>query len=319
MKKKKLSKELTVGIFTVVILVSGYFGYNFLSSRNVFSGDYTLYVVMDQTQGLESSAGVVLQGFRVGKVDDITFDLKTKKLTAQLTINGEYPLPKSTTATIVSSSLLGGKVLDLTIGSISAPSFQSGDTLSFVETADGMADAMGQIGGIMSSLGDITAKIDSALDGVNQIVGEQNREAISHTMHNLQSATTDLKKITNSQRTNIESTLENLAVISQSLKSIAPELERGVGNIVALSDTLSSSAPMLIANANGSIESLRAILQKVENGEGSVGKLVHDEALYVNLNEALENLAILLADLQANPKKYINVTVFGKREKEEKQ
>ncbi len=309
-KKKGISKEFAIGLFVVIVIVGGYFGFNFLKNRNVFSGDYFLNTTFTQADGLENGAGVIIKGYKVGSVEKITLDMATQELNVILNIGGDYELPKNSTAKIVSSSLLGGKVVEITIGTVGEPILEDGDTITASQER-GLMDSVGEeYAEIKESLDVIVEKVNITLDGVNRALCQENTAALQSTLANIESATKDLKKITNSQSANIQKTLKNLSTLSESLSNAAPELERSINNIAVISDTLKVNAPSLIASATNSVKDLENILSKINGGEGTMGKLVTDEELYANLNQTLENLSLLVIDLQENPKKYINVKVF---------
>lgn len=318
MKRKKISKELVIGLFTASILIGGYFGFNFLKNKNVFSDDYYLTAIFDQAAGLDPSAQVMVQGFSIGNVESIDFDIATKKLTVKMNINGKYSLPINSIAKIASTSMLGSKAVVIELGS-DTETLKHNDEITASAELSLMDTASDEYTKFSNNLSSISDKVTSALDGINRAMSIQNTEALSATMANLESTTEDFKIVAASQRANLEEVIANLAVVSASFKALAPDLERGIKNIATMSDSLKLSAPALIENAAKSAENLNAILAKINSGEGSMGKLVSDEEFYVNMNAALSNLTLLLSDLKENPSKYINVTVFGKKDKTKKQ
>lgn len=316
--KKIFSKELIIGLFTIAVIVGGYFGFLFLKNKKVFSDDITLYAVFNQADGLEASAPILVKGFRIGTVDKINFDMATQKLTVALTIDGKYDIPQLSEASIISTSLLGGKVIDIAIGQQNGKVLENGDTIRSSAARDMMDVAGEEYNKLKEQLGTIVDKLNSALDGVNRTLSIENTNALSGTLANLQGASGDIKDVISKEKHNIERLVSDLAVLSNSLKNSAPDLERGLKNIAKISDSLAVDGPVLVRNASEAVENLSKIIAQIQRGEGTAGKLVTDEQLYVNLTASLENLSLLLADLKANPKKYINVTVFGKREKAEK-
>lgn len=316
--KKIFSKELLIGLFTIAVLVGGYFGFLFLKNKKVFSDDIILYAVFNQADGLEVSAPVLVKGFRIGTVDKINFDIKTQKLTVALTVDGKYELPTSCEASIASTNLLGGKVLDIALGSETGKVFQSGDTIR-TSLQRNMLDVAGEeYNKLKEQAGMIVDKLNSALDGINRTLSIENTNALTGTLSNIETASRDVKEVISNEKNNLERMISDLSVLSASLKRAAPDLERGLKNIAAISDSIAVDAPSMMRNATQAIENLNKIIDQIQSGKGTVGKLVTDEQLYTNLNTAVENISLLLTDLQANPKKYINVTVFGKREKTEK-
>lgn len=312
MKKKKISKEVLIGIFTLAVLIGGYFGFNFLKSRNVFNNDYTLYAYFDQAAGLENSASVIVQGFKIGTVEKIEFDINKKEFTVRMNIGGDYQLPANSIAKIGSSSLLGGKAVLIDLGSGS----DMLDNRATIKTSNELSlldNAGEEFNTLKDNLSVLVDKVSGALDGINRALSTQNTEALTATMNNLSAVSNDLKQITGSNKAEISEIIENLSTLSSSLSKAAPDLERGLENLAAVSEALAQNAPGLAENAAKSVESLNAILASIQAGEGTAGKLVTDEEFYNNANATLNNLAVLLEDFKENPKKYINVSVFGSK------
>ncbi len=312
MKKKQLiSKEVIIGLFTLSVIIGGYLGYNFLKNRQIFSGDYFIYAVYDNASGLENGAGVVTQGFRIGTVEDVIFDINNKTLVVKMLINGQYDIPSNSTAKIGSASLLGGKAINIELGTENVPSLASGDTIKSSNAKELMDIAADEYEVLRGNLSDIVDRLNGALEGINNALSPENTEALSRTLAHIEATTANLNRISTSQRSNIEETLENLNKLSESLGNSAPELERSINNIASISEELKDSAPSLLDSADESLKSLQAILSKVDSGEGTVGQLVNDQEMYNNLNSALDNLSKLLVDLKENPSRYVHVSVFG--------
>lgn len=317
--KKRISKPFLIGIFTVAVLGGTYFGVNFLKSRRVFSDDRIMYAVFPQADGLEVSAPMLVKGYKIGTVDKVSFDMETAEVLVKVIVNGEYDLPSSSTVEITSTSILGGKALELTLGPKNGKFLASGDTIKSIY-APGLAESLSQeYGRLKATAGEIADKLNKALDGLNRTLSQENTEALSATLANLKSMSADLSEVTAEQKTNIKHLMSNLTALSASLKKMTPDIERGVKNIAVISDSLKVQAPQLISSVVGSIGNLNMVLAKVNSGQGTAGKLVNDAELYEHINSTVSSLNALLEDLKANPKRYINISVFGGGNKEKKE
>lgn len=310
MKKKKISKEFIIGIFTITLFIASYFGFNYLLNKNVFGNDYTVYAHFEQAAGLENSASVIVQGFQIGTVEEVSFDIKKKEFTVRMNIGGDYSIPANSTARIASSSLLGGKAIMIDLGN-DAKMLDNDGVIASSNELGLMDNAGAEYATLKENLTVLVDKVSVALDGINRALSVENTKALSTTMNNLAGASSDIKSITTANKKELSEIIENLNVVSASLSKAAPDLERGIENLAAISDAVAISAPDMVQNAAKSVENLNEILSKIKSGEGSMGKLVADEEFYNNANATLNNLAVLLEDLKANPKKYINVSVFG--------
>lgn len=317
--KKIFSKEVLIGIFTVAVLAGAYFGFNFIKNTRLFSDDNVIYAVFQQADGLEVSAPVIIKGFKIGQVEKISFNIKTSQVVVKMIVNGEYPLPANSEAKIASTSLLGGKVLDIKLGNDDTRSLASGDTMRTAQERS-IIDAAGEeYGKLKEMASEIVSKLTKALDGINAALSPENTAALSATMSNLKSISGNIDEVVGGQKDNLNKTLTNLAALSASLREMSPDLQRGVKNIALLSDSLALQGPVLVRNAAQSLDNLNAILTKLKDGQGSAGKLLTDEQLYANVNDAVANLSLLLADFKENPKRYINVSVFGGGNKEKRE
>ncbi|MEF9950845.1 MAG: MlaD family protein, partial [Mucinivorans sp.] len=305
------SKQVLIGLFTVAILAGTYFGISFLKSKKIFSDDNIIYAVFPQADGLEVSSPVLIKGFRIGTVEKVSFNIKTSQVLVKMTVDGQYDLPVTSQAQITSTSILGGKVIEVKLGVESPKVLVSGDTIRSI-FAPSITESMGEeYGKLKATANEIVEKLNTALDGINHVLSAQNVAALSATLSNLHSISGNIDQVVSKERDNIAVIIANLSTLSTSLKKMSPNLERGVSNFVALSDTLRNQAPRLISSAVGSIMNLNSILSQINSENGSLGKLVNDPKLYENLNETINSLTLLLNDLKANPKRYINVTIFG--------
>lgn len=309
--KKRISKPFLIGIFTVAVLGGTYFGINFLKSRRVFSDDRVMYAVFPQADGLEVSAPMLVKGYKIGTVDKVTFDMETAEVVVKIIVDGQYDLPSSSTVEIASTSILGGKALDLTLGKKNGSFLASGDTIKSVY-APGLTESLTEeYGKLKATAGEIADKLNKALDGLNRTLSEENTAALTATLANLKSMSADLSEVTANQKANIKQLMANLTALSSSLKKMTPDIERGVKNFAVISDSLKAQAPQLISSVVGSIGNLNMILAKVNSEQGTAGKLINDAELYQHINSTVLSLNALLEDLKANPKRYINVSVFG--------
>ncbi len=305
----KKAKEIKIGVFTVVVLVGAFFGFNALKNNNVFGNDYSIVAVMNQTNGLETGASMLLKGYKVGNLQKIYYDLPSNSVIAHFMINGDYRFPVGTTFVAGSTSLLGGSAVMVNIAQGSGGGYISAGDTVLVSNKSSVTDMLGE------GLEGVISKLSLTLDNINDVLSDENKASLAAIVKSVEGVAGDLQGVVSSQRGNLSSMISNLSALSATLKSMSPELQSAVSDASKVMADVKDTAPQLLANATKSVDNLSSILHKIDSGEGSTGKLVNDENLYVNLNQTLENLAVLVEDLQKNPKRYINVTVFGKRDK----
>lgn len=312
--KRKLSREAKIGLFGIIILGLFYLGINFIKSKNIFSRDNTFYAVYNQADGIEVSSPVVIKGFRVGTVDKVSFDISNSTVIVEMSVKDEYPIPADSKAKISSTSLLGGKVLEIQLGN-SVTDYKSGDTITTLMDPSIMEIAGQEYEKLKYMASTLIEQVSKALASVNEVLSAENVENLRATLAHIESISAGLDDVLVSQNSNLKTTITNLSALSASLNRAAPGLENGIAKFSLLADSLSVTVPDISRNAAVALENLNSTLRKIDQGEGSVGKLVNDKELYENLNAATQSLNELLVDLKANPKKYINVTIFGKKEK----
>ena len=278
-----MKKEVKIGIYAVVILLCAWAGIRFLSGLDVFGRTRNYTAHYEQINGLQDAAAVVINGVKVGQVTGVALDVENGGVDVTLSVNKAYNIPTDSKAMMFSAGLMGGKSIEIKMGE--AKEFlKSGDAIETGVTLD-MFDTLA------NELGDIKERVATLLDNLNQTI-----EGVDSLVDN------------NSK---------NLTKTVASLNAIMADLKKSniIGNIDGFCATLNQNGEKLAQ----AINEVNALLAKVNSGSGSIGNLVSDEKLYKELAQASQNLSLLLADLKENPKRYINVTVFGKKTYEEKQ
>ncbi|MGB0391034.1 MAG: MlaD family protein [Salibacteraceae bacterium] len=309
----EISREVKVGLTVVVSLLLFYFGYNYLKGSKVFKSGYFVHAQYSNINGLGVDDPILVQGFNIGKVNSTSFNSTTGKILVELHIlNEDLSIPNNSTAVIVSSSLLGGKEIHINMGK-SEVFLEDGDTIKSDTEGDLLSSLSSSLEPFEKSAMDAVNSIDSVMKLLQGVLNEKNRQAIdqgltdlSGTLNNLNGASADLESLIATEKSRLSGIITNLDKMSSNLSSF--------------SDTLGGlEIKKTINEANAALLSANAILEKVENGEGSIGQLVNNDTLYLNLENASKNLDKLLIDIEENPSRYIHFSVFGGREKSSKE
>ena len=302
----KMRKEIKIGIFAVVILLSAWAGIRFLSGLDVFGRSRTYTAHYEQINGLQDAAAVVICGVKVGQVTGVKIDLENGGVNVSLSIDKEYNIPTDSRAMMFSAGLMGGKSIEIKLGE-ATEYLKNGDAIQTGVTLD-MFDTLA------NELGDIKERVATLLDNLNQTISgvdsliDDNSKTITKAVANLNAVMSELKK--SNIIGNIDSFCATLSQNGAKLDSIVTDI-----NSVTKALNEQHSGEKLAA----AINEVNTLLAKINSGSGSVGNLISDEKLYKELAQASQNLSLLLADLKENPKRYINVTVFGKKSYDEKQ
>lgn len=299
--KKIFGKEFVIGISVIVAILVLIFGIDYLKGINLFSPSNFYIASYNNVAGLELSAPVTIDGFKVGQVREIKFDYdKPGKVKVVLALNDKLRVPEDSHAAIA-STLLSGGYIDIKLGK-SSKMIEKGGDIPTVEGSDLMSSVSDKI---MPAIGGILPKIDSLLYNLNRLVADpaltssiQRLDGISG---NLLTATDGLDKTLNKDvpllirntrgvMTNVDSISANLMVLSNQLK------------------TLPINATM--DNVNEITANLSRFSAQLNNQNSTLGMLTSDSQLYDRLNQVSADIDSLLVDLKRNPKRYISIKLL---------
>lgn len=307
-----MKKEVKIGIFAVAMILCAWGGIRFLSGIDIFSRNVDYYAAYDQINGVQGASPVIMRGVKVGTVSDILFDPgRDARVVLRLTVRRQYRIPADSEAKIVSSSLMGAKAIEIVLGE-SAEMLEKGDTIRSGYTCDLMETAMSELDFFKEKIARLTEELSRTLTGVSTVV-EGNTANIQSTVAHLNSISGNLDEILSAEKNGLRSAIDGFSRFSQTLGDNAGRLDTLMGNLTRFSDSLAQ------ADLKSSIARLDAILRQIEEGEGSVGKLMTDQELYDNLAQASGNLSLLLADLKENPMRYVHFSLFGRSESKERE
>ena len=301
-----MKKEVKIGIYAVVILVCAWAGIRFLSGLDVLGRSRSYTAHYESVNGLQDAAAVVINGVKVGQVTGVELDLEKGGADVTLSVDSNIDIPVDSRAMMFSAGLMGGKSIEIKLGNANEY-LDSGDVIQTEVLLD-MFDTLA------NELGDIKQRVALLLDNLNQTISgvdsliDDNSKNLTKTIANLNAVMTDLKK------SNI---IGNIDGFCATLNENGAKLDSIITDINSVTRALNEEqSGKKLAQA---ITEVNTLLAKINSGSGTVGNLVSDEKLYKELAQASQNLSLLLADLKENPKRYINVTVFGKKTYEEKQ
>lgn len=308
--------KLKVGIFCIAAVVIFYLGACFFKGVSAFGKKTYYYAVFENTGGLQESNAVMLNGYKIGQVTKVSLlSDNPVRLCAELMITEPVNIPKDSKVQVAPKDLLGGTVVNILFGN-DTKMLQAKDTMATYvvpQMTDGIDGLKAQLASILTSVDTIALSLKDVMSP------EGGAQDLKGTLANLEATTANLNSILGNNKEKVGKLVTNLEQFSHTLQEAGPQLETIVNNFDKISDSIAkANVTQLINDAQQAIGDVQLIVEKVQKGDGTLGQLVTNDTLYSNLENSLHSLDELLKDLKANPKKYINVTVFGKKEKKEK-
>ncbi len=309
----KITNETKVGVLAAVAIAILIIGYSFLKGNDVFSSENEFYATYDRVDGLAVSKPVLVNGYQIGRVSELTLQ-PNGQILAQFKIDPEYAIPKNTIAKLESTDLLGSKAIVFELGA-GSDFAEDGDTLN----ANIQRNITDQIEPIQKKAEQIIARMDSVLTSVNNTLNpefqrnfDRSFASIARTLETLEGTSKTVDGLVTTQGTKIAGIMSNLESITTNFKNNNAKITTIMSNFEKLSDDVAkANFAQTIAEANKAVADLQVIVNKVNTGQGTLGQLINDEKMYNNLNNAAANLDKLMIDLKANPKRYVSFSVFG--------
>jgi phospholipid/cholesterol/gamma-HCH transport system substrate-binding protein len=300
----KISKELKTGVIAIGIIILFIWGYNFLKDQSVYDSTRRFYVEYTNVQGLNLNGAVTINGLKVGKVSDISFHPdKVGKLVVQLDVTNSVNFSSNSVTKIYSPDLLGSKAIKIIMANDGALIAEDKDTLKGEIDLGILGTIDDQIGPLKSKLENFVSNTDSLILDISNLLDAENQRNLKAAIENFKNLSYKVDKILESNKVRIDSVVSNannsLLSFSQMMDSLN-KADLGA-TVVSLQETLNK---------------FNQVLDSIKSGNGSIGKLMQDDALYNNLESASKELEELLRDFKLHPKRYVNVSVFGKKAKE---
>ncbi|TVQ17292.1 MAG: MCE family protein [Bacteroidetes bacterium] len=316
----KISREIKIGILTVLSVFLFIWGLNYLKGKDIFTRQMRFYAIYDDVTSLIESNPVLLSGVSIGQVNRISFFPDgSGRILVESIVSRDIPIPDNSVAMLTGASLTGTREIVIRLGD-SPRLISDGDTLASGQQASIQDEVSQLVAPIKERAQELFGQIDSVMVVFQAIFNEQTRvnitssfQSIQQTLENLEKTTDRLDQSIDREATRVSNILSNAESISQNLKDNNETLTNILTNFSSISDSLAAAnLTQTLYQAEHSITNLNSILEKIEKGEGTMGMLVNDEELYNNLEASSKQLELLLEDIRSNPGNYIRITIFGR-------
>lgn len=305
----KLTREIKTAVLVIAAILLFIWGYSFLKGEDLLRSYRTLYVQYETVEGLTSSASVTLKGLEIGRVTQITIDQNTGNLVVELQIKSDFPISKSSIAAIYEPGFIAGKQIAIEPNFSDKSIVAEGDTLKG-EIRKGLTDKVGEkLVPLQEKLDKIMANADVLITGVNNVLNQKAQEdlrkslaELSKTMEQFHKASLSMNIILDENKTQVKGVVSNFSKISNNFSKISDSLNK-------------ADLGKTVRNLNKTLAKVDGIMKGLESGNGTMGKLLNDDALYNNLDKTSKELELLLQDVRLYPTRYVNISLFGKKNK----
>ena len=306
----KLSKEIKTAILVISGILLFIFIFNYLKGENVFDSSKKISAIYDNVEGLAPSSAVTINGHAIGKVQTIKFKGDgSGLLRVTMLISDDFPFSINSKAQLYEAGLIGGKAIAIIPAFDSSALVQSGDVLSS-NVKPGLTDLVNQrLSPLQEKIETMMVSADQLLKNLNDVFDVKTKDNIklsiaelTTTIASFKSTSESLNSLVIDNKSVIGETISNFNQISEDLTSVSKSLSE-------------SDLDSIMLDLKSTISSFESMLMSIENGEGSIGKLLNDDRMYVNLQGATKQLEQLLEDMKLNPKRYVHFSLFGKKGK----
>ena len=305
----KITREIKTAILVIASILLFIWGYSFLKGRDLFTNYKTFYVEYKSVEGLATSAPVTLNGLVIGKVSSITIDENTGVLLVELQLKTDFPISKSSIASIYEPGFIGGKQIaiipnfeDKTLA-VDGQKLQGGVKL-------GLTDKVGdQLAPLQEKLEKLLGSTEKLISGLNNVLDPKGQQDLKLTLAELSKTIEQFHKVSLSVNTLLDANKTQINGVVTNFNKIS-------GNFSKISDSLNKAdLGKTVKNLNATLARVDGIMSNLESGKGSMGKLLNDEAFYQNIKSSTKELELLLQDVRLYPTRYVNISLFGKKNK----
>jgi phospholipid/cholesterol/gamma-HCH transport system substrate-binding protein len=315
----KISRVSKIGFVAVIVIALFVWGLNYLKSKDFFKKGNRYYAVYDRIDGLTKSSPVLVNGYKVGVVDDIYFKQDTSaKLVVEIMVGQKYKIPKNSVAEIFSLDLMGSRGIKIIRNEKAKENHKENDTLRSGIEGDLKDQVNMQILPLKRKAEDLISSFDSVMTALKMVFNENTRrnlsksfESIKNTIVNLEKTTFTLDTIMTAEKSKLAIILANVESITTNIKNNNELFSKMIHNFSAISDSIAKANVVSTFNkADKALGQLNQIVTRINAGEGTIGMLVKNDTLYTNLENATYNLNRLLRDMRENPKRYLHFSAF---------
>ena len=308
----KIRREFKVGIFAVIVILVSWWGLSWLGGQDLFKSYNTYYVYYEEvSKDLQVSSRIYIRGVNVGNVRNI--ELQDNQVKVEIAIEDQYAhMIRENSVALITEGMMGGAQIDIIQGNSESVAHDGATLIG--ELDEGLMGLIAEkIDPLMNNLTATIEKLSVTVDGVNTILAD-NTENITNLIANLEGMSAELNGILRDSKGDIDNILGDVSSFTTMLKQNSTTIESMLQNLDKFSGDVADSN--LVEQLSGTVERINTIITAIENGEGSVGKLLTDDEIHNSINDTIDSLNALVTDLKEHPMRYVHFSLFGKSEED---
>lgn len=311
----KISNETKIGALAAVSIAVLILGFNYLKGKTVFSKHTQMYAVFQRTNGLAVSNPVAINDLPVGKVSSMKMsDKSVSSIIVTIEFTEEVQIPKNSMV-FVNKELLGTPSLVIKMGNANTY-LQNGDTIQSTFKPDMFENVQASINPAINNLNSAIQSLEVLIANVNSVFDPNTKNNFQSVIANLAASTASLRNMLNTQTGALAQTMNNLNTFTGNLNKNNESLNRTMTNLETTSAKIAQAdIEKVIQTLQSTATNLNDVTNKINSNNGSLGLLLNDRKLYSNLENSARSLNILLDDLRVNPKRYVNISLIGRKNK----
>ena len=318
----RVSNETKVGALTVIAVTLIILGFNFLKGKTFFKSGTFIYAKYADTKGLIVSNPVFVNGFQVGTVFEIeNMNDNLSELVVCIKLNQLYKIPKNSIATIQENPL-GTNAINIVPGK-STIMIVSGDTIKTAPAASLLGDFMNTLSPLGEQIINTITSLENGLGNINKTLDDENKQNFKVILENLSSTTVNLNKslqsiegMVNKQNGSISKTADNLNSFTANLNQNNQKISNILTNLDSTTKSIKDAdLNKTIKDIQTALVALNTTINKLNNGNGTAAKLLNDPVMYTQLQSTIKSVNTLVDDIKVHPKRYVSISVFGKKDK----
>lgn len=311
----KISNETKIGALTSISIVLLILGYNFLKGKDLFSHSKKVYAVFKNVDGLELSNTVSIKGLNVGNVYAIkATDKNIDGILVTISMKQDVNIPKNSVA-YISSGLINSSNIVIQKGD-AAEYIQDEDTLQTLDKGSILSEVQGSLNPVLKTLSNTLGSLDSLIQSVDAMFDPHVKNNISSIFANLARSSASLQIMLNDRTSSLAHTMNHLDSFTNNLASNNQRITGTLDNLEKTTGKLANAKiDETLQSAQEAMTSLKDAINKINSTNGTMGLLLNDKKLYQNLENTTRSLNILLDDFRMHPKRYVNISVFGSKDK----